>query len=228
LTFAQALDFLNWNKKLYWGSPLLALGVPNPFSNYIFCEEDPPSFQALRQRVIRLFPEASVDFVEGNCDQQIHQIADCIPKGQVLSFCFADPFDLSIRFASIKHLASWRMDFLFLLALHMDANRNEAHYTNRNNRKIDEFLGMADWRDRWNEAESKGTKFPRFLAELFSEQMTGLGYLPVPFHRMKQVRSDGNHPLYHLALFSKHELAFRFWGDVLKYGSDQRSFKYPE
>lgn len=39
---------------------------------------------------------------------------------------------------------------------------------------------------------------------------------------MKQVRSlDKNLPLYYLVLFSRHELAFTFWDDVLKYSTGQ-------
>ncbi len=41
---------------------------------------------------------------------------------------------------------------------------------------------------------------------------------------MKLVRSvEKNLPLYYLALFSRHEMAYHFWDDVLKYSADQRS-----
>lgn len=214
--------------QLYWGSPFLALGVPDPFDKYVLCERDAVSRQALRERVRRLFSKADVRFVAGDCDEKIEEIAAHIPSERgVLSFCFADPFDLSIKFSSVERLAYHRVDFLFVLALHMDANRNVSHYASRENRKIDEFLGLSDWRKRWQEAELKGIGFPRFLAELFSKQMEGIGYLPVPFHKMKQIRSDvKNLPLYHLALFSKHQRAFDFWDQVLKYSTDQASFDY--
>jgi len=46
--------------------------------------------------------------------------------------------------------------------------------------------------------------------------------LPVGFDNMKQVRSDvKNLPLYHLALFSRHTLAFEYWNEVLKYSTPQ-------
>jgi three-Cys-motif partner protein len=219
---------LEETRQVYWGSPLLALGVPDSFNKYVLCERDPESVQALRNRVIRFFPNADVRFVTEDCNQRIAEIAANIPSGNsVLSLCFADPFDLSIQFSSVGLLARHRMDFLFVLALHMDANRNVSHYTSMDNRKIDAFLGLPDWRQRWQEAESKGIAFPRFLAELFSTQMEGIGYLPVPFHTMKQIRSDVNNlPLYNLALFSKHQLAFNFWDEVLRYSTDQTSFDY--
>jgi three-Cys-motif partner protein len=214
---------------IYWGSPLLALGVPHPFDRYIFCERDSGSFQALQTRVARIFPVAATRFVEGNCDERLDEIAMHIPNDPgVLTFCFADPFDLSIKFSSVRQMASRRIDFLFMLALHMDANRNAAHYANKENRKIDEFLDLPNWRGRWKESEAKGMAFPRFLAEQFSERMTSIGYLPMPFHSMKQIRSDGNKPLYHLALFSKHQRALDFWNQVRKYSTDQTFLEFDQ
>jgi three-Cys-motif partner protein len=219
---------LEETRQIYWGSPLLALAVPDPFDKYLFCDRKPESVQALRERVERFFPSAETQFVTGDCNERIIEIVDHIPRGSsALSFCFADPFDLSIHFSTIEVLARRRMDFLFVLALNMDANRNVAHYTSQENTKIDTFLGLPNWRQLWQEAESQGMRFPRFLAEQFSTQMEHIGYLPVPFHKMKQIRSDlRNLPLYHLALFSKHPLAFQFWGQVLRYGTDQLPLDY--
>ncbi len=66
-----------------------------------------------------------------------------------------------------------------------------------------------------------------FWQNFLANRMEGIGYLSVPFHKMKQIRSDvRNLPLYHLALFSKHQRAFDFWDEVLKYSTDQTSFNY--
>jgi three-Cys-motif partner protein len=210
------------------GSPLLALGVPDKFDKYIFCEQNPDSLDSLRQRVRRLYPAAEVEFISGDCNEKIEEICSHIPKESgVLSFCFLDPLDISIKFRTIRQLSNYRMDFLILLALSMDANRNEARYTDPRKHKIDEFLGLPDWRDRWKREQERGIDFIRFLAEQFSSQMEGLDYLRKPFHFMKQVRSDEkNLPLYHLALFSKHPLAFEYWQEVLKYSDDQLQMDY--
>jgi three-Cys-motif partner protein len=213
--------------RFLWGSPLIAMEVSDPFDKYIFCEKDPTHLDALRTRARRLFPRLDAHFVAGDCNEQIDQICAAIPRTskqkRVLSFCFLDPFDISIKFSTVRRLADFRMDFLFLLALHMDANRNLTSYLSRDNSKIDDFLGLPDWRERWRQEEAGGKRFPRFLAEEYSRLMETLGYLPVPFHRMKQIRSDEkNLPLYHLALFSRHNLAYDFWGQVLQYSSPQR------
>ena len=210
------------------GSPLLALGVRDPFDQYIFCESDPHFMDALQRRVNRIFPKSNVKFVSGDCNECIGKVIEAIPpystEQNVLSFCFVDPFDISIKFSTVQELAVNFVDFLFLLALHMDANRNVLSYMNERNRKIDEFLGLPDWRDRWKVEEAKGVKFPHFLAQEYCKQMESLKYLPMPLHQMKVVRSDvKNLPLYHLALFSRHSLAHTFWKDVLKYSTRQRS-----
>jgi len=213
--------------KFLWGSPILALSVKDPFDKYIFCESNVSSMDALKTRVRKHSPHADVDFIPGSCDDELDRILGRIPKPsknfRVLSFCFVDPYDLSIKFSTVRRIAGRFVDFLFLLALHMDANRNQAHYLDPSNHKIDEFLGLPDWRERWIASETKS--FPRFLAEAYAKQMETLGYLPTGFEAMKPVRSDVNNlPLYHLALFSRHDRAYRLWKQVLKYSTPQTSF----
>jgi three-Cys-motif partner protein len=214
-------------RKFLWGSPILALMTKDPFDRYIFCESNAESIDALQTRVHRLFPDADVSFVPGDCNQLVEEICAFIPRAsksfRVLSFCFVDPFDLSIKFSTVRRLAAHYMDFLFLLALHMDANRNEANYTDPRNRKIDNFLDVSDWRERWANRPRR-LSFAQFLAEEYARRMETLDYLPQPFHRMKQVRSDvRNLPLYHLALFSRNRLAYDYWKQVLKYSTAQQS-----
>lgn len=210
--------------RLLYGSPLLALQVRDPFDKYVFCEEDPARFSALTTRARRIAPTADISFIEGNCDTHVSQILAGIPAASrdrtVLTFCFVDPFGIGIDFSTIRSLASRFTDFLVLLALHMDANRNYENYVKEESTKIDQFLGNIAWRDEWKEAQLSGLGFPNFLAGAFSKSMQGLNYLPPP--QRKSVRSDDkNLRLYDLALFSKSQRAYDFWEQVLKYHTDQ-------
>ena len=212
--------------RLVYGSPLLALAVTDPFNKHIFCEADASLPLALQKRVDRLFPKSDVTYVYGDCNERTHQICAAIPEHSkihtVLSFCFVDPPNISIKFSTMRALSHQRkIDFVVLLALYMDANRNEQHYTSKRNSKVDEFLGTTSWRARWKHERLKGIKFPRFLAEEYSRQMETLGYINLPFHKMKKVRADKNQPLYHLALFSRNKFACTLWDEVLKYSTDQ-------
>lgn len=222
--FAQ----LKGTDQIYHGSPLLALGVDDPFNRYVFCERDEASLESLEQRTKRLFPNADAHYVAGDCNEKVNEVMKWIPSGDsVLSLCFVDPFDLSIKFSTIRRIANRRTDFLFVLALHMDGNRNASYYARTENRKIDDFLGLPEWRTEWWKVEAtERISFAHFLADMFSKQMQSLGYLPVPFHKMKQIRSDLNLPLYHLALFSKSNTAFEFWDQVLRYGTLQPDLEF--
>jgi three-Cys-motif partner protein len=208
-------------------SPVIALAVPHPFDRYIFCEESEDLLDALKARVKRFGPRADVRYILGNCDDEIEQIYKQIPKAsptnRVLSLCLVDPFDFGLKFATLRRLSAVFMDFVVLLAIGMDANRNYDHYVDGNSTKIDEALGNTEWRDRWKAVGIKKSEFRRFLAGEFCRSMETLGYLRKPLHLMKLVRSvEKNLPLYYLALFSRSETAFRFWGDVLKYSTEQR------
>jgi three-Cys-motif partner protein len=135
-----------------------------------------------------------------------------------------DPFDFGIKFETIRRLSNFFMDFLVLLAVGMDANRNYDHYVDGHSPKLDQALGNTEWRERWKSGGTKRSNFRQFLAAEFSASMESLKYLKQPLDRMKLVRSDEkNLPLYYLALFSRHRTAYELWDEVLKYGTDQRN-----
>jgi three-Cys-motif partner protein len=213
-------------QKIILGSPLRALGAEKPFDKYVFCEASSKNIEALRIRVKRHFPSADVAYVEGDCDLKAPDILAEIPVGSrdntVLTLCFADPFDIGLKFDTIRALSSRFVDFVVLLAVYSDANRAYKRYVMEDASKVDEFLGSVTWRDRWRVAEADGVPFPKFLALEFAASMETLQYLPTLIHKMKRVRSDEkNLPLYYIALFSRNKLAHDFWDDALKYGKDQ-------
>ena len=213
------------------GSPIRALTLMDPFDKYIFCERQPKELDALEKRVTRIAPSRNVAYVPGDCNERIGDILAQIPaysaSHKVLSLCFVDPFDIGIKFKTLRKLSDRYVDFLVLLALYMDANRNYEHYIRDESSKVDQFLGSKEWRQKWEIAKWDAVRFPRFLAEQFTASMADLGYIAPPFYTMKEVKlQEKNLPLYHLALFSRHERAYQYWDEVLKYSSDQQSFEF--
>jgi three-Cys-motif partner protein len=217
--------------KVLKASPIIALTVTHPFDKYIFCEGQGDLLDALKTRVQRIGPQANVAYILGSCDVEIERIHEQIPKGsptnKVLSLCLVDPFDFGLKFQTLRNLSRVFMDFVVLLAIGMDANRNYEHYVEGDSTKIDEALGNIEWRDRWKAVGIRRSDFRTFLAGEFCRSMESLGYLKKPLDRMKLVRSvEKNLPLYYLALFSRSETAFKFWDDVLKYSTDQNAFNF--
>jgi three-Cys-motif partner protein len=136
--------------RIVLGSPLLAISVERPFDKYIFCEEDLEKLDALRQRTHRIAPSANVAYVSGDCNSRVKEILREIPpasrQSTVLGLCLVDPYDLGIKFETLRALSERYVDFLCLLALNMDARRNYQRYIEPESKKVNESLGSSDWR----------------------------------------------------------------------------------
>ncbi len=222
-------------RKTIMGSPLLSLAVRVPFDRYLFCEADSDSLSALKARVRTRFTNFDVEFVEGDCNCNIDEIVEKMgrdfSKDEMLVFCFVDPSDIGLRMETIRILARSfpRIDFLVLLALFMDSNRNESHYVKPSNTKVDSFLGDNEWREKWIEFRKEDKSFPRFLSRAFSDAMFSEGYLKGKESNTVEFRSsEKNLPLYHLAFFSRHARGYDFWKKGKKYALDQGTLDFFE
>lgn len=207
-------------------SSLIAMSVKHKFDKYIFCEEDPKCYNALKERVTRHFPEANVDFVFGDSNENVGKIIKTIPKHSkeetVLRFCFADPYSLNLKFSTIKDLSSiGKIDFLILLALHMDANRNLFNYISENSNKVDEFINDKSWRIPFLKGQRPIKDFVKYVADKYDENMKLIDYKE-PIEKQLIRIEDINVPLYYLAFYSKHERGNDFFKKIEKYRSNQQ------
>jgi three-Cys-motif partner protein len=220
---------LEKTNQILYGSPLLALKVPDPYDKYIFCDKEVEIINALKLRVENKFNHLNVKYIVGDCNEKIDEIFNFIPQpsrgNTILTFCFVDPYSLKIKFETIKKLSKRFVDFLVLLAFGMDGKRNIRHYIKDNNRRIDEFLGLEDWRARWNIAEQNGENLAKFLADEFTNQMVELGYRQEAINNFISFRSDEkNLPLYYLAFYTRHPKGYDFWKKVKNRNSDPTFF----
>lgn len=214
------------SSRVVLGSPLVALTLPDLYDAYVFSDEDAGAVDALRARVLRMGHGDRASFIVGDVNAKIPEVSACIPgpRGErALSFCFLDPFKLNIHFETIRRLSAGRdIDFLILLALYVDANRNLQSYIQDQSPIIDLFVGDCDWREQWRTAQRQGEAFTTFLAKAYSSRMAAIGYLPMGIEEMVKIRSyDRRLPLYYLAFFSRNKTGLKFWREVLKYADDQ-------
>ena len=211
------------SRQIVPNAALLALDIPDRFDRYIFCEKDTAKMAALRERVAAVAPGADVHFVEGDSNETVTRITALIPD-DALSFCFVDPYGVNIRLETIRRLSRGRkMDFLILLALQMDANRNRALYMSGESRSLEEFLGDTSWRAEWEEARRRGEDFRIFLGNYYIRAMATLGYVVAPMSEMYEMKTEKGLSIYYLAFFSKHLLGRKFWKEALKYSDEQTS-----
>jgi len=213
--------------KIRMSSALIALSVNQKFHKYILCEEDKKYFTALKTRIEKYFPEANVELIQGDSNENVEKIINAIPKHslekKVLRFCFVDPFSLNPKFNTIKKLSSvGKIDFLILLALHMDGNRNLFNYISENSKKVDEFIDDSSWREPFLSGKLPTRDFIKFLAEKYDQNMKGIHYKEPVEKQLVRV-DDINVPLYYLAFYSKHERGNDFFKKIEKYRSPQQS-----
>jgi len=209
-------------------SPLLALGGPNQFDRYIFCELDPENMSALKSRVKKKHIGNDVCYVAGDVNLMTDEILGLLPKfskdQKVLAFCFADPFNLgNLHFSTIKKLSVYRMDFLVLLPS-MDPTRRKHLLLKREDEVVARFTGNYQWRHAWKEEESKNTSFDIFIAKLFSESMREMGHKYGGLDHSTLTRAtEKNLSIYRLGFYSQHQLGEKFWKEAMKASIDQRS-----
>lgn len=217
-------------KRIIDAPPLIVLSSEYSFDKYIFCDVLREKCDALKVRITNLSKERQTHIICGDANRTTEEILRALPpykkEHKVLGLCFVDPYKIdNLKFETIKSLSTRFLDFLVLLPTDMDAHRNVGAYEKPENKKVDEFLGDSDWRDKWAVAKSHGDHFGIFIANQFTNSMTALGYKDPGIENMKLVRSvEKNLPLYRLALYSRHELGKKFWREAVKYTNPQTDF----
>jgi three-Cys-motif partner protein len=207
--------------KIEPGSPLVAMSVDQPFDQYIFCESNSQSLEALRARAHNHFPDLDCKFIDGDANKMTGEILKALPKfsrqQKGLSLIVVDPFKASeLKFETVRKLSSIYADFLFLIPGAMDIRRNAHNYTRSDNHTIDDFVGTDEWRIDWEQRDIQKTDFGVFVAHWFGKSMRKLGFIYTGTDSMEIIKKDGDSgiSLYYLAFFSKNKLGAKFWNET--------------
>jgi len=214
-------------------SPMLALNTAKPFDTYVFMDSDSALTSALRERVNRHALRERVSVLDGNFNNTsdidrviaIVKAAASRSSQSPLVFTLLDPFDLSLNFEGIRRIAeNLRSDFLILLALEMDAQRNLDYYEPDESEKIEQLLGDPEWRRIWQlEPVRKPTDFIRFIVREFQGKMSALGYITSDPPPMVPIQNSIDRNIYHLAFFSRNPRGLEFWKKIQGSSNRQRS-----
>lgn len=211
-------------------SALSVLTQDTPFKRYVFVDEDHDCIEGLRARVATLEMSDQVTLIQRNVNESIGEVLAALPdyrtEGGVLTFCFIDPFKIDLDFEVVRRLARLRVDILLLVPLGYDVRRNWRDYMEKPamRDRLSKFLGESEWVEEWEKLERPHTEFPRFVQDRINTTMQSLGFIEVQHRDIKDVKvAEKNVYLYSLHLFSKSEVAIKFWRDALKGTSEQQS-----
>jgi three-Cys-motif partner protein len=209
---------LKTTREIVETSALSVLRQRHPFTHHIFVDHEERCIEALGQRVAALGRNQNCQFIHGDVNSSTAAIRAAFPpfsrENGLLSFCFIDPFDIKLKFSTIRALSDRRMDFLVLLMLGIDARRNlRAYLDDESSTVVADFIDCADWRQQFR---AQRQSILVFLASKFDEAMESLGYLPPSDACRVVIKPTGkNVPLYVLAFYSKHPLGQKLWKAAL-------------
>lgn len=159
-----------------------ALGVlrqPDPFTNYVYADSNSECTSALEARIRNTGLSLHTSVICGDVNSSAARVKDALPPYSrdhgLLSFCFIDPFDLQIRFDTIRQLSPLRMDIMVLLMLGVDGRRNFLRYfQDETSTRIADLIDCPDWRYEYRINRERNPV--RFILRKFDEAMTGVGY----------------------------------------------------
>lgn len=197
-------------------SAMAVLRQPKRFTDYIYVDRDPRCTDALRHRLEPLKGSARVTILQEDVNGCEKNVLAALPpfsaQHGLLCFCFVDPFDLSLKFSTIRALAERKVDFLILLMLGVDWRRNLSTYLrDEQSTRIDELIDCSTWRAEYTQQPSNKI---HFLLRKFDEAMQRLGYLPAA-QDAHTVNVFGKGVLqYVLAFYSRNPLGKQFWQDT--------------
>lgn len=199
-------------EKLADGSPLIALNVQPPFTQYFFSDTDPEAIDALTKRVAPFKNKAEINIYQKDCNQVAAEIAGKIAPDS-LCLAFLDPTGLDLKLSTLKTLTQGKkMDLIIFFPHGLEIKRNIDLYYNKDNSKMDEFFGGTEWRGIY---EKNPSNMIAELLALYKKKLAGIGYLMEPGDAVV-VHNATKVPLYALLFASKDRKGIEFWKKIMK------------
>jgi three-Cys-motif partner protein len=190
-----------------------------PFSSVFVADKDEERRIACAERLRRL--GAPVIEIRGDAQTAASEIAQRLdPYG--LHFAFVDPYSLgALKLDILRTLMRLnRMDLMVHISA-MDLFRNLDFNLMRSRTEFDEFA--PGW------LENVDLKAPdheqrRALVNHWKSLIDSAGFDATA--EMKPIRNSANRDLYWLLVLSRHRLAKKFWGIVVKYDEPQKELGF--
>jgi len=168
-------------KKVFFGSPLVALTTTHPFTGYYFIEKDPNNKAALEKRCMSSPLYESLDIKEGDCNKLIDEVVLELRKTEIISLnmAFLDPQGMELEWNTVAKMASVkRMDLIIYYPLY-GLTRNMPKLCESDGvTSIDNFFGGFEWRRIYLSNRHKPT-LHRHLIDLYKSNLSALNYTEV-------------------------------------------------
>jgi len=151
------------------GSAKRALAVTPPFKHLVFIEQHQKRFAALKQLEI-LHPNRGIQCRDGDANESLRRLFGSPPwsnqrngRGIHRAVVFLDPFDMAVRWETLKILADpGAVDVWYLFPLNAVVRQLAHNYgavTADKQASLDEIFGTSSWRDELYETRVEPSLF---------------------------------------------------------------------
>jgi three-Cys-motif partner protein len=213
-------------KKIFLGSPVLALKLQKPFTKYYFVDNDETNLVALRARGNSSNLKSRIKYFLGDGNEKAKEIVKEIAvvdkpyiEGVWNSFnvAFLDPFSFELQWDTISQLASIKfMDLIIYYPQNALERAMPKLYHNKKPSVIDIFFGTDNWRRIYESYKSgKIQNLHRELLDFYWSRLSSFGYLENNGTE-PLITNTKNAPLYRLILASKDKKGIQFWNEAIK------------
>jgi three-Cys-motif partner protein len=212
-------------KQILLGSPLLALTLPHPFTQYFFVDADPTAIDALKNRCDSSDQASRIHYKVGDSNHIVSDIVQRIEtidhqyikgKWASLNLAFLDPEGLELEWNTVALLGKInRMDLIIYYPQMGLTRQMPKDIQNPASTKIDTYFGGTEWRDVYKSCQlGKTQTLHRSLMDLYERKLQSLGYVEIKENEPLMRNTDRNAPLYRLIFASKHPLGNQFWQQI--------------
>lgn len=212
------------------GSPRVALNVANPFSRYVFIENDPVRCDELEAVKIEFGTERQIDILGTNAADGIARVTDKpISKATHRGVAFLDPFGANLEWASIEKLAATGIfEVVVNFALSMAIQRmlpNSGVIPDAWAKTLDAYFGSRAWFEEvycerngglFNTSGfEKREDYADRLLQLYRARLkTAFGHVSTP----RMIRNSKGAPLYYLLWAGPHSKGLEGANHILSMG----------
>ena len=212
------------------GSPRVALNVANPFSRYVFIENDPTRCDELEAVKIEFGTERQIDVLGTNAADGIAWVTDKpISKATHRGVAFLDPFGANLEWASIEKLAATGIfEVVVNFALSMAIQRmlpNSGVIPDAWAKTLDAYFGSRAWFEEVYRERNGGLfdtsgfekreDYADRLLQLYRARLkTAFGHVSTP----RMIRNSKGAPLYYLLWAGPHSKGLEGANHILSMG----------
>lgn len=210
------------------GSPLIALKVKYPLSNYYFPDTDRRAIEALAQRVagVARASDAKKRFFVGDCNEKVSEILREIDTKYSINVALIDSFTIACKWSTVRALGNCRrMDLIITFPLGMSINRHLRRWAEDDASALDDFFGNRQWRDIYGQSQGVAKRCIRGFLDLYEQGLAELNYRVADVREIL-ITSVRGQKLYYLIFASRSNLGEKFWKSATQMadGSQLRLF----